>query len=450
MKRKLWGVAKDRGDADPNCSHSPPCSFSWVFSMKPTSKLFQYALWALLSAEVIFLLLPRTILDLRVLHFFISTNDQPAFDGQVLGMGILLVMMAVELFGLFTLWWLALRCTKNTIKEIPAYIWIGAAFSVVWMLNFVLPILWALVAIPLFTTPKQCGLLQAASLIVTTTAFTIMYWRGRQHLHNGRSPDASQVAEATYNDKNKVKWQRGLIAVAVVAMAGYVFMQPASKPYLTLEEASKLHYPVSIKGAPFDIPITHTRTGGSIIKGGGYFNTWESPTQGEIEGTERKEVDYIKIGALLPDMTPYTEQTAAEFDKLGWGKVVVISLSHRPWGSWDNFLSNSIKQNSPLEQIQNSTKVSGLLHYIDAPANREYFVSQDHLRVIRCVAEPKQQGRFPYCELNRPYKYKAGSFVPNNLFIEYTFSRDYLQQWREIDEKVDAIFDRFAASAQQH
>ncbi|MBA4382290.1 MAG: hypothetical protein C0406_06965 [Sideroxydans sp.] len=123
--------------------------------MKPTPKLLQYGLWAILVAEMLFLLLPRTVLDLRVINFFITANDQPAFEGQVLGMGILMGMMAIELFGLFTLWWLALRCTKTTIKEIPVYIGIGAAISVAWMVNFVLPILWALVAIPLFTTPKQ-------------------------------------------------------------------------------------------------------------------------------------------------------------------------------------------------------------------------------------------------------------------------------------------------------
>lgn len=408
--------------------------------MKPTSKLLQYGLWSILVAEMLILLLPRTILDLRVINFFISANDQPAFEGQVLGMGILSVMMAIELFGLFTLWWLALRCTKTTINEIPTYIGIGAAISVAWMLNFILPILWALVAIPLFATPKQFWLLQGASLIVTATAFAIMYWRGKQIQRNGQLPDASLAAEA-HKDKNNSKWQRGLIAVVVVAMAGYVFIQPASKPYLTLEEASKLHYPVSVKGAPFDIPLTHTRNG-DPIKGGGYFNTWESPTQGELDGTERKEVDYIKVVALLPDMSPYTIENAAEFDRRGWGRKVTVLF-----GQEKNLDLSYIRK---FEQMEKS-KLPGMLQYKGEDSFNDEYISPDYLIRARCSKEPPKKDWFPSCEVLRPYIYKQKN--GNKSFpvyhLRYHFSAEYMQQWREIDAQVQALFDRFSASAHQ-
>jgi hypothetical protein len=410
--------------------------------MKPTSKLLQYGLWSILLAEMLFLLLPRTILDLRVINFFITANDQPAFEGQVLGMGILIGMMAIELFGLFTLWWLALRCTKTTINEIPTYIGIGAAISVAWMLNFILPILWTLVAIPLFATPKQFWLLQGASLIVTATAFAIMYWRGKQIQRNGQSPDTSLASEAC-NDKNNSKWQHGLIAVAVVALVGYVFIQPPSKPYLTLEEASKLHYPVSVKGAPFDIPLTHTRTGGSIIKGGGYFNTWESPTQGEIEGIDRKEIDCIKVAALLPDLSPYTAENSAEFDRLGVGKIVTILFCQRKHLDLKRAYSN--------EEPLNNSKLRGMLQYEAITRDEDKFISPDYLISVRCNNIPKKEGWHPSCEVLRPYTYKQknGNKEFPVYHLSYHFSAEYMQQWREIDEKVVALFDRFAASAQQ-
>jgi len=37
----------------------------------------------------------------------------------------------------------------------------------------------------------------------------------------------------------------------------------------------------------------------------------------EVHGVTRREVDYIVITALLPDMEPYTEENAAEFEKPG-------------------------------------------------------------------------------------------------------------------------------------
>ncbi|MFZ2524533.1 MAG: hypothetical protein WAW87_04390 [Candidatus Ferrigenium altingense] len=403
----------------------------------PLVHSIQYTLWTILAAEMLFLLLPRTLLDLRVLNFFITANDQPAYEGQVLGGGILLAMMAVELFSLFTLWWLALRCTKTTIKEIPAYIWIGAAFSVAWLLNFVLPILWTLVAIPLFTTPKQFWMLQSAPLIVTTTAFAIMYWRGKQLQSHEQTTDTTQaVGMAESNGKQNTKWQVGLFAVIVVAIAGYVFMQPASKPYLTLEEAAKSYYQLSVKGAPFDIPLTHTRTGGPI-KGGGYFNTWESP------GSGRKEVDYINVAALLPDMSPYTVENAAEFDRLGWGKRVTILF-----GQEKSLNLSYIRQ---LGKMENS-KLSGMLQYDGGSIFNDEFISQDYLISIRCSKEPPKKDWYPSCEVLRPYTYRSqlGNTIFPVFHLRYHFSAEYMQQWHEIDEKVITLFDRFATHAQKN
>ncbi|MBA4382992.1 MAG: hypothetical protein C0406_10545, partial [Sideroxydans sp.] len=147
-------------------------------------------------------------------------------------------------------------------------------------------------------------------------------------------------------------------------------------------------------------------------------------------------------------------ENAAEFDRHGWGKKVVITLGHRPWGSWDNFfLNHRMRDGSPLVEVKGSTKAPGLVHYIDEPSReQEFFFSQDHKLMLWCGTEPKQEGRFPYCELKRPYKYKIqnGNSAFAEFNISYTFSRDYLQQWREIDVQVQALFDRFAASAQQN
>lgn len=408
--------------------------------MKASSRLIYLFIWLLLAVEMLFLLLPRTILDLRVFRFFIVVNDQPAFEGQVLGMGILLGIMAVELYSLFALWWLALRCTTKAIKEVPAYIWIGVAFSVLSMLNFVLPVLWTLVAIPLFSTAKIMGKLQFASLIVTATAFAVMYVRGKLVQGNGPLNSLAKTDDLTTKERNPLlskKWKCGLIAVLIISIGATMLIPAKPQPPLTLEQAMNLNFRVSVKGAPFDVPVNYHYNEYS------YFKKWPHPPQGQIDGTERREVDYIKVTALLPDIAPYTAENAAEFEKPGWGKTVVILF-----GVKGNLDLTYIRKR---EKIENS-KLQGMLQYEAGARSDDIFISPDDLISIRCDNEPKKEGWYPSCNVRSPYRYKIkiGNAVFPEFYFDYTYSRDYLQQWREIDEQVQALFDRFAAEAQQN
>lgn len=407
--------------------------------MKP-NRLLHFVFWAILIAEMLFLLLPRTVLDSRVMSFFITAGNQLTHEELDLGMGLLLGMMAVELFSMFTLWWLTLRCMKTTLNELPSYIWIGAALSVVWMVNFMLPILWALVATPLFSTPKQMGMLQAASLIVTATAFAIMYWRGKQ-LQSNTPPTGSALIEESatlqhWYMPNK-KWQRGIFVV-LLSVIGVTLLMPATpQAELTLEDAAKQRFSVSVKGVPFDIPVNYHYTEYS------YFKKWPRPSRGEIEGTERRKVDFIKVTALLPDMSPYTAENAVEFEKPGWGKKVKILFGQQ------KYLDLSyIKKLPKMEK----SKLPGMLQYEGISKDRDYFVSPDYLVSMWCHNEPSEEGWSPICEVLRSYRYKqrVGNLISPVFHVDYTFSRDYLQQWKEIDAQVEILFDRFAVTAQQN
>jgi hypothetical protein len=405
------------------------------------SRLITYAIWLLLGAEMLLLLLPRTVLDLRVLRFFFSVNDRPVFEGQALGMGILLGVMAVELFSLFSLWWLTLRCMKTTIKGIPSYIWIGVVFSVASMLNFVLPVLWTLVAIPLFSTAKIMGKLQVASLIVTATAFAVMYVRGKLIQGNDPLNSLAKTDDLTTKERNPLlskKWKRGLIAVLIISIGATMLIPAKPQPPLTLEQAMKLNFRVSVKGAPFDIPVNYHYNEYS------YFKKWPRPPQGQIDGTERREVDYIKATALLPDMAPYTAENAAEFEKPGGGKTVRILF-----GEEKNLDLLNASRNR--EKIENS-KLPGMLQYEALSREQDQFYSPDYSISISCDNKPAKADWFPSCTVLSPYRYKQkiGNTVPTKFYFHYHFSSDYLQQWREIDEKVQALFDRFAEHAQHN
>lgn len=406
-----------------------------------SSRLFAYAIWLLLCAEMLFLLLPRTVLDLRVIGFFISANDQPAFEGQVLGTALLSGMMAIELFGVFALWWLALRCMKTAIKDIPPYIWIGIIAGIVSMLNFILPILWTLVSVPLFWEHRAMGKLQIALPVIVVTTFAVMYWRGK--LAQGGEGQGSPAVPAgsdikDHNPKFGKKWQRGLIAI--IAISTGVIMLTTAKPQapLTLEQATSLSFRVSVKGIPFDIPVNYHYNEYS------YFKKWPQPTQGEIDGTERRAVDVIKVTALLPDMAPYTSESAAEFEKRGGGKTVRIMFRER--GTLD--LLNSVRDQ---KKIKNS-KLPGMLQYEALSRDDDEFFSPDYSINIRCDNKPAAADWFPHCKVLSPYRHKSKTVdtAHPEFYFDYSFPVEYLLQWREIDEQVQALFDRFAASAQHH
>jgi len=398
-------------------------------------------IWLLLGAEMLFLLLPRTVLDLRAISFFLTLKDQPATVGLNVGISILVVMLLIEAYSLIALWWLALRCNSSTIDELPAFIGIGAAFGVVSMLNFVLPIIWALVAIPLFSIAGIMGKLQFAPLIVTATAFAVMYWRSKMvQTVAAESPALQQVGSLT-SGKSPArgnKFQYILVGLGIAA-GFFLFGESKPQPPLTLEQVKSLNFRVSVKGAPFNTPVNYHYTDYS------YFKKWPRPTQGEIDKVERRAVDYIKVTALLPDMAPYTVENAAEYEKPGWGKKIKMML-----GQEKNLDLSYI---SKLEKIENPS-LPGMLQYESGLRGSDTYISKDYLIKIRCNNEPKKINTHPYCEVLRPYHYKPkpiNSDVGIPVFhIRYTFSRDYLQQWRVIDEQVQALFDRFAASAQQN
>ncbi len=231
------------------------------------------------------------------------------------------------------------------------------------------------------------------------------------------------------------KWQLGLVAVLIISVGIFLLKPAKPEPPLTLEQAKNLSFRVSIKGVPFDVPVNYHYTQYS------YFKIWPRPPQNQIDKVERKEIDYIKVAALLPDMLPYTEENAAEFETSGWGKKVTILF-----GQEKNLDLTYI---SKLEKFENS-KLPGMLQYENGIGRNDTFISQDYLISVRCDSEPSKKGRYPSCEVLRPYHYKQanGATAFPVLHLRYHFSRDYLQQWREIDEKVIALFDRFAGYAQ--
>ncbi|MFH0934432.1 MAG: hypothetical protein V1879_04445 [Pseudomonadota bacterium] len=226
-----------------------------------------------------------------------------------------------------------------------------------------------------------------------------------------------------------------LFTLLFLGAAWFLWQALKPEPPLTLEQAKSLNFRASVKGAAFDIPVNYHYTQYS------YFKVWPRPTPGEINGTVRREADYIKVAALLPDMAPYTEENAAEYEKPGWGKKVKMMLGHEKNLNLAGYFNKLVKMDT--------STLPDMVQYEGWSRNMDEFSSPDLSISIRCDNEPAQSNFYPYCEVLRPYHYKLSIGDPDIpvFHIRYTFSRDYLQQWREIDEKVQALYDRLAENA---
>jgi len=95
----------------------------------------------------------------------------------------------------------------------------------------------------------------------------------------------------------------------------------------TLAEAKKITIRVSVDGVNFDVPLVYDFRGYNQ-----QLHGWWVCRQGQIEGKERLSVDYVEVDALLPDISPMSEENLAQFEVLGWVKKYMSPLRTRDRG----------------------------------------------------------------------------------------------------------------------
>lgn len=216
---------------------------------------------------------------------------------------------------------------------------------------------------------------------------------------------------------------RLVLLALVLALEGCSGEKPA-----TLQEAQGLTYRLSVGGVGFDMPVTYDYSSYSMIfkrKG------WPRPPQ------TRDAVDYLSVTMLLPDMEPYNERNAAEFEALGPGRKVKIALTHlfRPW---DYYFQNFAWRRTPLSEHPD---IPGMLHYRDEMARHELFFSHDYpaRNLTRILCPDSRNASDPNCHVETLYR--------DRFRLEYWFAQRYLPQWREIDRKLRERLDQFALAA---
>ena len=211
-----------------------------------------------------------------------------------------------------------------------------------------------------------------------------------------------------------------LLTTVVIAGCG-----PAPNRSLTLEEAKVLKYRVTVNGVAFDIPVNYSHAEYAM------FKRWPSPTKEELEGRVRRKVDVIKMVVLMPDMEPYTERNAKEFDRHDWGdKVSIFMTTSR--ADWEYYYRYTVPL---LQRLPDIAEMPGMYRYRDPALSQIVYLShkQPASSVTRIICPDQSKAPSPYCKVDTQYT--------DHFDLKVAFSQKHLGHWRMIDRKVKSLLN---------
>ena len=156
---------------------------------------------------------------------------------------------------------------------------------------------------------------------------------------------------------------------------------------------------------------------------------------------EKVKVSDATLWALLPDMKPYAQNTKQEFEKLGYGKVVLIGVGAREDRPRLPEVYQRIKgRYSELVSNENMKRIGLELYREPGGHWDELMVHLDGGNVtyiMQCMLLGNRPS--PSCKVHMDYS--------DEIYVRYTFGRDHLEQWQEIDAKVRKTLRHFEQSA---
>ena len=192
-----------------------------------------------------------------------------------------------------------------------------------------------------------------------------------------------------------------------------------------------------LEGYKFNVPLKY------------YYLIYQKTGVWPTPKKERQSVKSFEIDVVLPEMLPYSEQTAEKFEARGWKDEMWITLSRRnkvmdDFGGWFQ------KWKHQFSVVGESSEAPGLVYLIDHQGpvddedknyNHMFLKSVDNFDeyfYISCVRNLKEGGvPFPSCKLNTKY---------GELKMELTFSRKYLRDWTNIMAESAKLLDSFRVS----
>ncbi|CAH1081838.1 conserved hypothetical protein [Candidatus Nitrotoga sp. 1052] len=243
-----------------------------------------------------------------------------------------------------------------------------------------------------------------------------------------------------------VTWQQLPVWAETVFYRGKIKQSTIpQRKVINLAEAKKINIRVSMDDVNFDVPLVYNFKGyNQQLRG------WGNVPQKQIEGKKRLAVDFIKIDAILPDLSPLREENLAQFEKLAWGQNLHASITHmRPW---DHYFKYFIER---LQRQPDSPDLPGMLHYYDPSGKANIFFSHDHptdeLVRIRCADENFFHSAYPICVVETSYRpapdMVISAPIKKTVFsLRYELPSQYIAQWQTIDQKLKSRFDQMVSN----
>lgn len=163
------------------------------------------------------------------------------------------------------------------------------------------------------------------------------------------------------------------------------------------------------------------------------------------------KVEAVNLRALLPDFEPYLDSNKAEFEELGWNKVITFVISHHNTAGSKTGSHSMTRQavydrvvyDFSLQKKAGVTEFPGpygltlqVLNSTSSDAGRELYVGYKKdggFYWVSCGVDKPQ--RYPSCETYLDYS--------NRVYLSYRFSKKYLEEWESIDNSVFEFISKF-------
>lgn len=204
-----------------------------------------------------------------------------------------------------------------------------------------------------------------------------------------------------------------ILFVSFLGFLAWLFITTRS-PYGTT--ASLEPVPIEIAGRHFAIPKAYIW----------YRPAWKG---GKMDG--------VNMHALLPDFKPYSQETKAEFERLGHGNKIGFLLEYSP-----HQLSRAqfFERRYPADSIKRAKNGPFGFHMFQLPPKG--FVGEEiYYRYL-------EDGSFFFLECSTNKKHKSpgcsgSTSLGDGFFVDYSYSRDYLKDWQQIEQGLRDLIYRF-------
>lgn len=206
--------------------------------------------------------------------------------------------------------------------------------------------------------------------------------------------------------------------------------------YQTPEEAKKnleqQIIRVEVAGRKYNIPMRYT-----------YGSNFEKYGRWPTAKAERIKTQSVAISVLLPDMKPYFAEDEARWKARGFGERVEVAISNSSrYSDWYLNFREQYFSGQKNKFYERKAEENGLIMFARKKGgDNEYFpVGNNPELVLKCTKEPARAGINPFC-------FVVSNYLSNSR-LEYSYGKDYLSRWQEIDSKLKTLVDQFEQAAQ--